>query len=115
MNSQDSAFVLSALLDATDPASGRPLSDPLFARHDIRAALKAAKQALSRSSNFRRPANAGKPWTDEQDTALATAFADGNSVSVIASQLQRSVAAIEGRLIHQGLLKREDATSKLRY
>ena len=115
MNHQDSAFVLSALLDATDPATGQSLSDPLFARRDIKTALATARNALTRDTQPKRPANAGKPWTEEHDQALTSAFAKGSSAAALSRQLGRSLAAIEARLIHHGLLKPEEATCKLRY
>lgn len=115
MNHQDSAFVLSALLDATDPSTGQPLTDPLFLRRDIKAALTCARQALTHKAQLHRPANAGKPWTDQQDRDLAAAFTKGSSIPAMATQHKRSVAAIEARLIHQGLIKREDASSKIRF
>jgi hypothetical protein len=49
-----------------------------------------------------RPANAGKPWTSEEDTKLVRAFEAGATLGQLARQHGRTQQAIQGRLYRLG-------------
>ncbi len=50
--------------------------------------------------------NAGKPWTDIEDSKLADEFASKTSIPAIAAEHGRSRTAIEARLEKLGLKKK---------
>jgi hypothetical protein len=51
-----------------------------------------------------RPRNAGLPWTDDDRSLVASAFHDGKTIEELASNLERSRAAIQAELVRQGLM-----------
>ena len=60
----------------------------------------AAKPRTAASENA--PQNSGKPWSDDEDKALAAAFDAGRKIPELATQHQRSRFAIEARLAKLG-------------
>lgn len=46
----------------------------------------------------------GKPWDDDDDDALAEAWSEGETVSMLAEQFRRSSSAIAARLVRLGLV-----------
>jgi hypothetical protein len=51
------------------------------------------------------PPNAGRPWSPEDDDALAAAFDSGAAVSALATQLGRTRGAINARLVKLGKIE----------
>ena len=63
----------------------------------------APKQRSARNENA--PQNAGKPWSGDEDTALASAFDAGKQIPELATLHQRTSAAIEARLAKLGKIE----------
>jgi hypothetical protein len=51
------------------------------------------------------PSNSGKPWSDDEDKALAAAFDAGKQILELATAHQRSRFAIEVRLAKLGKIE----------
>jgi hypothetical protein len=48
------------------------------------------------------PRNAGRPWSSDDDDALASGFDAGETIGALASKLQRTRGAINARLVKLG-------------
>lgn len=120
MEKQAALQILQALAQGIDPYTGEafPASSP-YQRPDTVRALFAAAQALAgpaaepsnavhgTSANAARGAreNAGKPWSDAEDRALAAGFAAGKALGELAEQHRRSRVAIQARLVRLGKIE----------
>jgi hypothetical protein len=115
MERQAALHILRALAQGIDPHTGEHLagSGPYQHPDTVRALFHAVEvlsdppAAHTRSAEARpgAPANAGKPWTDEEDQALAERFDGGCSVADLALQHQRTRAAIQARLVRLGKIE----------
>lgn len=109
MEADKALEILTCLADGMDPSSGRklPAESPYQNIETVRA-LSAAIAALRKSLNARssRPGqgNSGKPWTKDEDAALATNFDNGMNIADLATAHGRSGFAIEARLVKLGKL-----------
>jgi DNA-binding NarL/FixJ family response regulator len=99
---------LEALADGVDPRTGEVLDpgSPIESVQVVRAlqlgvaAIDREMRKVERRSAL--PENAGKPWADEQDKALADLFDSGRTVANIAKELQRTRGSIASRLVRLG-------------
>jgi hypothetical protein len=122
--------ILRALADGIDPASGEQFPDDSpYQRADTVRALCCAIQILEGPAlpmpnasatpglnvpGTARPeqpqpekaargnANAGRPWTADEETQLAQSFDEGRTIAELAQAHQRSRWAIEARLAKLG-------------
>jgi hypothetical protein len=104
--------IVAALASGVDPISGRAFpADSPYQAPDIVRALYIAAQALEAKAHPRPrskgelPANAGKPWNDEEDRRLLTQFDNGQSLQELARAHARTVAGIQARLERHGRLQ----------
>jgi len=67
------------------------------------AAPAAGKQRAAAAESA--PSNSGKPWSDDEDKALAAAFDAGKQILELATAHQRSRFAIEVRLAKLGKIE----------
>ncbi len=112
MEKQAALQIVQALAQGIDPHTGEtfPAASPYQHPDTVRALFQAA-QALSGSpANQSRPPqstpeNAGKPWSDEDDRALAAAFDSGKAIPELAEHHRRTRAAIQARLIRLGKIE----------
>jgi hypothetical protein len=102
--------IVQMLAQGIDPHSGAafPAGSPY--RHPaILDALAQAAQALAEPSAVRprpgAPANAGKPWTAEEDHLLGERFDAGRTLAELAAGHGRTRAAIQARLVKLGKLE----------
>lgn len=51
------------------------------------------------------PRNAGRPWSNEDDDALASGFDAGETIGTLASKLERTRGAISARLVKLGKIE----------
>ncbi len=114
--------ILERLRDGEDPMSGKPLPvgspaqspDVVRALYTVLAALpgdggeSACEGAKLPKPKKPQPSKAGKPWTDEDDAKLGSAFDEGQTVSSLSKELGRSPAAVRLRLVKLGRLSAED-------
>jgi hypothetical protein len=110
---------LRAWADGIDPASGSTLpADHPAQRPDTLRVLFAAlailhgadragpHEAATRAAAARPGArNAGRPWSPEEDEALANAFDSGTAIGSLAAQLERTGGAITARLVKLGKME----------
>jgi hypothetical protein len=109
MDATQAHQIISALADGCDPTIGEKVEDSVLQHADVIRALHMAVRALEvsagskvRSSRARTPANAGKPWTEQEDRALLEKFDEGLSVAELARAHDRTPAGIHARLARHG-------------
>ena len=99
--------ILKALADGTDPSTGEqfPIGSAYQYPDTVRAlyyavqALEGSAQLKERSAQKNQPENAGRPWSEEEDTRLGKEFDAGKTVLELADEFKRSRIAIEARLV----------------
>ena len=112
--------ILQQLADGTDPHTGKAFgADSPYQHPDTVRALFVALRALDAPAATTTPAgkqrtaapaenapsNSGKPWSDDEDKALAAAFDAGKQILELATAHQRSRFAIEVRLAKLGKIE----------
>ena len=109
--------ILQQLADGIDPHTGKAFgADSPYQHPDTVRALFVALRALDapaaapaagkqRAAAESAPSNSGKPWSDDEDKALAAAFDAGKQILELATAHQRSRFAIEVRLAKLGKIE----------
>jgi len=110
--------ILQHLADGTDPHTGKAFgADSPYQHPDTVRALFVALRALDApaaapaagkqraAATESAPSNSGKPWSDDEDKALAAAFDAGKQILELATAHQRSRFAIEVRLAKLGKIE----------
>src|SRR5471032_1926568 len=112
--------ILQQLADGIDPHTGQAFgADSSYQHPDTVRALFVALRALdappapaatapkqrAAATNENAPSNSGKPWSDDEDKALAAAFDAGKKILELATAHQRSRFAIEVRLAKLGKIE----------
>jgi hypothetical protein len=104
--------IIAALADGCDPTTGEKVESSVLQHGDVIRALHIAMRALEtsarsnvRSRRARAPANAGKPWTEQEDRDLLARFDAGQSVAQLAQAHDRTAAGIHARLERHGRLQ----------
>ena len=114
MESATALKIIQQLANGIDPHSGEVFrADSPYQHPDTVRALFTAVHALEAQSAPRpraagvenAPQNAGKPWSSDEDAALAGAFDAGKQIPDLAAQHQRSRFAIEARLAKLGKIE----------
>ncbi len=113
MDKQTALHIVQALAQGIDPHTGVILpADGPYQHPDTVRALFLAAQALAepqppraRAAPQATPANAGKPWADVDDKALAERFDAGLSIPELAAERGRTRAAVQARLVKLGKLE----------
>lgn len=91
--------LIAGLADGLDPLTGELLpDDSVYNQPEIVRALYTALAELSPKAAKPLPANAGKPWTEAEETKLIDEFDEDMKISAIAKEHGRSRGAIESRL-----------------
>jgi uncharacterized protein (UPF0254 family) len=112
MSPNEAKSIIEALANGVDPETGEVLSaqsvfnNPLV----IRALFIATKALDSLAKREQRektlPDNAGKAWSEIEDSELLSAFDVGRSIKDIAAKHGRTEGAISARLIRLGRIKK---------
>jgi hypothetical protein len=112
MDNQMALDIVSALANGTNPRTGEVFDiDSPYQSADVIRALFIAMRALeltgskARSNRARLPANAGKPWTEQEDRELLAKFDEGQSVAQLAETHDRTLPGIQARLERHGRLQ----------
>ena len=103
--------LLEILADGVNPITGEvlPNSDSCNQPDIIRALHLAVAQLEKEIRKVNRlPANAGKPWTSEDEETLCRMFNNGCSKKDICSFFKRTESAIAARLVHLGKIQNRD-------
>lgn len=108
MDQEQAHKIISALADGCDPTTGEKVEGSVLQHGDIIRALHVAVRALekfrSKVGNARSPANAGKPWSEQEDRELLEKFEAGQTVAQLAHAHDRTPAGIHARLVRHGRL-----------
>ena len=95
--------LLTELADGVDPLTGECLpSDSVCNRPEIIRALHCVLQHTAGGRKRPSPPNAGKPWTEADDSALLQMYDAGSDVGELETHFQRSSTAIIRRLERLG-------------
>ena len=110
--------ILKALAEGIDPATGEQFPGGSSFQHPetVRALYSAIRllesgsapvPAAQASGEPRKPgpANAGRPWSQDEDLRLGKAYDSGRSIEELADAHQRSRIAIEARLAKLGRIE----------
>jgi len=108
---------LRAWADGVDPATGaalpphHPAQQPellrvVFATLALIESCRASPGASAGPAGLRLAArNAGRPWSGEDDLALAVAFDAGQKVVALATRFERTRGSISARLVRLGKIE----------
>ena len=98
--------LLTELADGVDPLTGECLpADSVCNRPEIIRALHCVLQYVSDRPKRSAPPNAGKPWTEADETALMQMFDAGSTIAEMRARFQRTSGAITRRLERLGRLR----------
>jgi len=111
MDKQTALHIVQTLAQGIDPHTGAvfPADSPYQHPDTVRALFQAAQALVEPAARPRAappdaPANAGKPWTQTEDQALAERFDTGRTIPELAAEHGRTRAAIQVRLVKLGKL-----------
>ncbi len=105
---------LATLADGIDPATGEILPEGhICNRGDTVRALYAVLQSASKKKERQPPANAGQPWTPEEEQRLLNGYHAGQTISRLATAHGRTRGAIESRLQRMGVIPQRDEGAKI--
>lgn len=112
MDESKALTIVSALANGVNPLTGEifPTDSP-YQAPDVVRALYSVLRALESSSHQRSrsrehlPANAGKPWSEEEDQRLLSEFDRGCPLVDLARAHERTLAGIQARLEKHGRLQ----------
>jgi hypothetical protein len=103
---------LRAWADGVDASTGHVLSadHPAQQPETLRVVFAAltllsAPVGPSNRSSAGTPRNAGRPWSSDDDIALAQGFDAGQTVGALAARLERTRGSINARLVKLGKIE----------
>jgi len=105
MEIQEALQVMRALAGGNDPETSQPVAtDSILLRPQIVRALNRALSALVQQDERQRakPANAGRLWSNEEDTKVCEEVKQGIDFHEIARSHNRTVGSIVARLVKLG-------------
>lgn len=104
---------LTTLADGIDPATGEVLPEGhICNRGDTVRALYAVLQSSGKKKERKLPANAGQPWTQEEEQRLLDSYHAGQTIAQLATAHGRTRGAIESRLQRLGAIPPRDEGEK---
>lgn len=103
MDIQRAKFIIESLADGVNPITGEilPPSDSC-SQTEVCRALHAALALFSEKREKALPANAGKPWSDEDDKILVEMYRAGKTQKEICNYFFRTSGSITSRLVKLG-------------
>ena len=112
MDDSKALSIVSALANGVNPQTGEVFDvDSPYQTPDVIRALYIAVRALESGSRRTRiarprlPANAGKPWSEQEDLELLEKFDEGVSLAELAAAHDRTLMGIQARLERHGRLQ----------
>lgn len=110
--------ILTILADGVNPVTGEVLPDCDSANQvEVVRALNTVINLLDKTkeknANKESPENAGKPWTEEDDSLLCRMFDEKCSRADIVKHFKRTQGAIASRLVRLGKTPNTDEFRKL--
>ena len=113
--------ILQALIQGVSPFDGEELPPgTILQQADVLRALLAGVSALEEGEaraerRAQMPENMGRPWSDEEQELLVSAFNAGEPLSEIAARHRRTLRAIEARLEKFGFISSDQRTTRDRF
>lgn len=104
VKSSEALRIVRSLSEGVDPLTGEVFpTDSPYQNPEVVRALYAAVRLLEQSEERQRresrlPANAGRPWTPDEDKQLLERFDASTSINDLARQHNRTLGAIQARL-----------------
>ncbi|MBK1684403.1 hypothetical protein CKO18_12600 [Rhodoferax fermentans] len=108
MSPLEARKIIGALANGIDPETGEilPAQSAINSPQVVRAlfvAVQALDKAVKRAERDEAlPGNAGRSWSDTEDSELLKAFDAGAQVKAIAAKHGRTLGAITSRLVRLG-------------
>lgn len=102
--------ILSALAEGVDPTTGEILPENCVCNKGeiVRALYTVLNRINEKKPKKNTPANAGKPWTKEDEELLVSLYHSGTLKRDICKTLQRTETGVAARLVHLGIIENRD-------
>jgi hypothetical protein len=102
--------IISALAEGVDPTTGEVLPDNSVCNKGeiVRAFYAVLSHLDEKKPKKNLPANAGKPWTKEDEDLLVSLYRSGTPKREICKALQRTESGVAARLVHLGIIDNRD-------
>ena len=102
--------IIATLAEGVDPTTGEVLPDnSVFNKGEIVRAFYAVLNHLdAKKPKKNMPANAGKPWTKEDENLLVSLYRSGTPKREICKTMQRTESGVAARLVHLGIIDNRD-------
>lgn len=102
--------ILSTLAEGVDPTTGEVLPDNSVCNKGeiVRAFYAVLNHLEEKKPKKNMPANAGKPWTKEDEDLLISLYHSGTPKRDICKTLQRTESGVAARLVHLGIIESRD-------
>lgn len=102
--------IISTLAEGVDPTTGEVLPDNSVCNKGeiVRAFYAVLNHLDEKKPKKNLPANAGKPWTKEDEDLLVKLYHSGAAKGDICKTFQRTETGIAARLVHLGVIENRD-------
>ena len=96
--------IISALAEGVDPTTGEILPDNSVCNKGeiVRAFYAVLNHLDEKNAKKNMPANAGKPWSADEDEQLLTAYRSGAKLVELSNRHKRTKGSIAARLVKPG-------------
>ena len=103
--------IVSALAEGVDPTTGEILPDnSVCNKGDVVRALYTVLTCLNEEKPKKNmPQNAGKPWSEKDESLLIELYRSDAPKKDICNTLQRTATSIAARLVRLGIIENRDA------
>ena len=98
--------IIATLAEGVDPTTGEVLPDNSVCNKGeiVRAFYAILNHLDEKKAKKNLPANAGKPWTSEEDIKLKACYEAGMSRKELCAEFERTSGSITSRLARLGVL-----------
>lgn len=102
--------IISALAEGIDPTTGEVLPDNSICNKGeiVRAFYAVLNHLDEKRPKKNLPANAGKPWSKEDEALLVDLYRSDAPKKDICKALQRTESGVAARFVHLGIINNRD-------
>ena len=102
--------IIATLAEGVDPTTGEVLPDNSVCNKGeiVRAFYAVLNHLDEKKPKKNLPANAGKPWTKEDEDLLVSLYRSGTPKRDICKTLQRTESGVAARLVYLGIIENRD-------
>lgn len=102
--------IIATLAEGIDPTTGELLPDNSVCNKGeiVRAFYAVLNHLEEKKPKKNLTANAGKPWTKEDEDLLVSLYRSGAPKKDIWKTLQRTESGVAARLVHLGIIENRD-------